>query len=389
VHKNISPLTSLRFVAAILVLFHHSVPVFLPGVSAWGVQPGPQEYVGDVALAFRISASFFFLLSGYVLSLAYLNRERAVDRRRFFAARFARLYPLYLVVVVLDARKLFAAEIKGHGLIGLTKTAGIFIANAAALQGWYPAKLLRIDLPSWSLSAEILFCVCFPWLGALLWRLRGVRLWMTALGLYAGGQALVWGMRPHVKPDTLTYFPLFHASTFALGILLARWRSLEEKREGQSGARPWQANLVLGLSIGGIILCVPLEPLFHVASPYQDGLLAPMFAGLIWALSAASSPLSRWLCAKWLLALGNASYALYLIHFPILNLFQRFQWATGLFYPAYIALCVGLSLLSFRFFETPARLWLTDWFRAHWLSNTEGRAAADHPRGLQPQGRCS
>jgi peptidoglycan/LPS O-acetylase OafA/YrhL len=386
VHKNISPLTSLRFFAAILVLVHHSVLVFLPSISAWGVQPGPQEYAGDVALAFRISVSFLFLLSGYVLSLAYLNREQAIDKRRFFAARFARLYPLYFVVMVLDAWRIVTAEIQNHGpAVGLTKAAVLFAANAAVLQGWHPVKLLCINRPSWSLSAELLFCVCFPWLGALLWKLRGAGLWMTALGLYAGGQALVWVMRPHVRPETLIVFPILHASTFALGILLARWRSLQEERAEQAEVRPWQANTVLGLSIGGLVLCVPLEPLFRVASPYQDGLLAPMFAGLIWALSAASSPLSRWLCAKWLLALGNASYALYLIHAPVLSLFERFQWVAGAFYPLYIALCVGLSLLSFRFFETPVRLWLMDWFRAHSLVNAAGKPATARPRDLQTQ----
>jgi peptidoglycan/LPS O-acetylase OafA/YrhL len=386
VHKNISPLTSLRFFAAILVFFHHSVGVFLPAVSRWGVQPGQPEYAGDVALAFRVSVSFFFLLSGYVLSLAYLNKERSFDRRKFFAARFARLYPLYFVVMALDAWEMVASETQGHGIpIGLAKSAAIFTANAGLLQAWYTAKLLRINLPSWSLSAELLFCLCFPWLGALLWRLRGARLWITALGLYAAGQALVWVARPHLKQYTLTCFPLLHLSTFALGILLARWRTLQEERIGPTKERPWRAKTVLGLSIAGLLLCVPLEPLFRVKSPYEDGLLAPIFAGLIWALSAGPSPMSRWLCAKWLVALGNASYALYLIHYPILHLFEHFKWVAGVFYPAYLALCVGLSLLSFRFFETPVRLWLMDWFRAHWLLNAAGKPAATVPPALQPQ----
>jgi peptidoglycan/LPS O-acetylase OafA/YrhL len=370
VHKNVSPLTSLRFFAAILVLFHHSVNVFLPAASSWGVQPGPREYAGDVSLAFRVSVSFFFLLSGFVLSLAYLNREQAIDKRKFYAARFARLYPLYFLVMVLDSWQIAAAEIQKHGArIGSARTTALFTANAALLQGWHPVKLLCINRPSWSLSAELLFCACFPWLGALLWKLRGAGLWMTALGLYAGGQALVWFIRPHVSPETLACFPLFHASTFALGILLARWLTFQEVRTGQAEAPRWQTNTVLALSIGGLLFCVPLEPLFRVVAPYQDGLLAPGFAGLIWALSASPSALSRWLSAKWLVALGNASYALFLIHYPILNLFQYFQWVSGAFYPLYIALCMALSLLSFRFFETPVRMWLMDKFRARWQSS--------------------
>jgi peptidoglycan/LPS O-acetylase OafA/YrhL len=46
---------------------------------------------------------------------------------------------------------------------------------------------------------------------------------------------------------------------------------------------------------------------------------------------------------------------------------------------------VGLSLLSFRFFETPVRLWLMDWFRAHSLVNAAGKPATARPRDLQTQ----
>jgi peptidoglycan/LPS O-acetylase OafA/YrhL len=37
---------------------------------------------------------------------------------------------------------------------------------------------------------------------------------------------------------------------------------------------------------------------------------------------------------------------------------------THMLYPVYLALCVGLSLLSFHYFETPARLWLLERFHA-------------------------
>ena len=55
-------------------------------------------------------------------------------------------------------------------------------------------------------------------------------------------------------------------------------------------------------------------------------------------------------------ALGNSSYALYLIHYPVLDLFRHFRWVTHMCYLSYIALCLGISLLSFRYFETPVRL---------------------------------
>src|ERR1700730_8616537 len=119
--------------------------------------------------------------------------------------------------------RLLVPEVQLYAIkIGLTKTAEIFAANVVMLQVWKGSRLLRINLPSWSLCVEAFFYVCFPLLGVLLWKLRGAGLWMTALVLYIGGQALVWVMRPHLNLETVLTLPPLHLSTFAQGILLAR-----------------------------------------------------------------------------------------------------------------------------------------------------------------------
>ncbi len=335
---------------------------------------------GIVSLAFPVSVSFFFLLSGYVLSFVYLHNVQAVNKSHFFAARFARLYPLYFVVLVLDTPELLVTEVQRYGMkIGLRKTAEIFAANVVMVQVWNPSRLLRINRPSWSLCGEAFFYVCFPLLGVLLWKLRGAMLLMTALVLYVGGQALVWRMRPHLSLEMALTLPPLHLSTFALGILLARWQTLQQERRGKTQVRVWQVSAVLGLSVGCFLGSVLLVPYFGVPAPYNNGLLAPIFAGFIWALSVIPTPLSRWLCGRWLVTLGNASYALYLVHMPILCLFLHFQWVTHMFYPVYLALCVGLSLLSFRYFETPARLWLLERFHARSLGNEARTPSMQQP----------
>jgi peptidoglycan/LPS O-acetylase OafA/YrhL len=364
--QKISPLTSVRFFLASFVLFHHSVRTFFPVFSGRGAHGVPEGFVGIVSFAFPVAVSFFYLLSGYVLSLVYLRDGQALNKSRFFAARFARLYPLYFVMLVVATPELLAWEVQRHGMkTGMIKTVEIFAANVAMAQVWYPRRLLRINPPSWSLCGEVFFYLCFPLLGALLWKLRGARLWMTALILYIGGQALVWGMRTQLSFEMAMVLPPFHLSTFALGILLARWQTLQQAQKGKGRIRVWQVSVVLGLSVGGVALSACLVPLFRVAAPYNNGLLVPIFAGFIWALSAVSTPLSRWLCGRWLVALGNSSYALYLMHTPMLALFQHFQWVTHAFYPVYLALCVGLSVLSFYYFETPVRLWFMECFDAH------------------------
>ena len=389
--KTIYPLTSVRFFAASLVLFHHSVRIFLPVFSGRGVHGVPKDMAGIVSLAFPVSASFFFFLSGYVLSFVYLHNGQIVDKSKFFAARFARLYPLYFVVLVLDAPQLLVSEVQRHGMkIGLIKTAEIFAANVMMLQVWKVSRLLRINPPSWSLCVEAFFYVCFPLLGVLFWKLRGARLWMTALALYAAGQALIWGMRSHLNAEAILTLPPLHLSTSALGILLARWQTLQQERKDKAQVRVWQVSTVLGLSAAGLLGSVLLIPVFRVPAPYNDGLLAPIFAGFVWALSVVPTPLSRWLCGRWLVALGNASYALYLIHMPILSVFLHFRWVSHAFYPVYLALCVGLSLLSFRYLETPARLWLLERFHTRLVRNTTEAPFHSRPnlQSLRRQGIC-
>jgi peptidoglycan/LPS O-acetylase OafA/YrhL len=313
----------------------------------------------------------------------YLHTGQVIDKGKFFAARFARLYPLYIVIVVLDTPELLFTEIHRHGVsTGLTKTAEIFAANVLMLQAWLPLRLNQINLPSWSLCGEVFFYLCFPLLGVWLWKLHGRRLWLMMLVVYLGGQALFLTALHHLNPITAFCWPVLQLSTFTLGILLARWQSLQQTRQDKPAVRVLWANTVLALSFGGLILSIWLSPFTHVPGLYNNGFLAPLFAGIIWGLSAVSTPLSRWLCGKWLVALGNSSYSLYLIHMSILAIFLHFQWATLWLYPVYLALCIGLGLLSFHYFETPIRLSLMEWFHrrsAKTTSRTTTLQAADLP----------
>jgi len=87
-----------------------------------------------------------------------------------------------------------------------------------------------------------------------------------------------------------------------------------------------------------------------------------------------STAVTRWLSGKWMVALGNASYSVYLLHVPVLRLFTRYGGEAAHLYPLYVALCVGLGVLSSRLFETPIRSWLMEQFEAR----RSGKAVEEH-----------
>ena len=60
----------------------------------------PRNFFGRILFSFTFIVSYFYLLSGCVLGMVYLREGRAVDTKRFFDARFARIYPLYLVMTI-------------------------------------------------------------------------------------------------------------------------------------------------------------------------------------------------------------------------------------------------------------------------------------------------
>src|SRR5271155_1236018 len=87
---DIPALTSLRFFAALWVVLFH--------VNAIGLNRGGSKVYLAFALLGYVGVSFFFVLSGFILVYVYAGRQ--IQKRRFWQARFARVYPAYLFALV-------------------------------------------------------------------------------------------------------------------------------------------------------------------------------------------------------------------------------------------------------------------------------------------------
>jgi peptidoglycan/LPS O-acetylase OafA/YrhL len=312
-HKpaRLNALTGLRTFAAInIVLFHFSNPQWF-------------GFLAPVVNAGFASVSFFILLSGFVMAYNYADRARAgkLDPVRFWEARFTRLYPIYLLSLLMSWRMVpveYAAHSHAMFWTGMA-------LSPLLLQGWIPELATFLNTPAWTMSAESFYYILFPWLAR--WKkpervaphlLTMASVW--ALGMVPGalytafnpdGLAHLdrWSYGPWLQ--ALKYTPLPHLASFFFGVLLA---SLDEMI-----GRTARLRLILGVAGFLSTFCIlELGPRVPYAIVH-DGLLMPFFGCIILGL-AGNNPLAYVLGCRPLVFVGEASYCLYLLHFNFWNL---------------------------------------------------------------------
>jgi peptidoglycan/LPS O-acetylase OafA/YrhL len=336
---EVLPLTSLRFFAAFYVLLFHTLR------EAFALRHGPAE---TLIGAGYVSVSFFFTLSGYILAYVYLSQGKAIDKGRFWLARVARIYPVFLLTMLLDFPFAVLNRLDHLSLSrAIEKVAGGFFVECLMLQAWH-LNWRVLDPPNWSLSVETFFYILFPFLGVFLWRRRTSQLFGTVaviwlLGMGASSLALHLG----AAEKAVMFNPILHAPEFVGGIVLLIWQ--------QRTAIPLtrlSPYLLLAAAAGFLIAVFGDGP--HVLM--NNGLLLPVFALLILAASSGHATITTMLSSRPTVELGRASYALYLIHVPMWTLMTLIGWNHGAAaYACYVAATLGLSLAIFFFVEEPAR----------------------------------
>jgi peptidoglycan/LPS O-acetylase OafA/YrhL len=345
---KILPLTSVRFLAAFYVMLAHSFP--RPSSPALY-----RRTLQDVIGMGYVSVSFFFILSGFILAIVYLKDKKFLDKKRFFSARFARIYPLYLVAILLDTPHFF--HLQFHLFHASSwQTLKEFLATLTLVQTWF--HFGRLNPPSWSLSAEAFFYLVFPFVGRALWKMRDRLVLPLFVFLYFVGIWLVWHFAGGQIERQQFYNPALHLFTFVLGILLARIFVWTEKSPEWSHRletfAPWMFY--------GSVLAIFAVPAFHLISSellLHYGVLMPFFALIIVACSSGNAGLNLLFSHRWFVLLGEASYALYLIHYPIYSILRSSVERFGTpMYLLYLVLCVGLSVASYLLLEVPARRWI-------------------------------
>jgi peptidoglycan/LPS O-acetylase OafA/YrhL len=350
--KEIFPLSSLRFIAAIMVLFVH-----LPIDRDW-----PLFFYSLIRNSF-IGVSLFFVLSGFILCYTYYPAfQKGLKGKlwNFWVARFARIYPMYLLTLLLS---LF---IQNSFAIG-----GPFysLVHLLGLQTYIsdPYYLVLFNVPSWSVSAEIFFYMLFPFL-----------LYLSIVALKTAPQLFVTGFVLLVIQFSLLtaatgwnftqqYYIFYNSGPgrlceFLIGLLAGRLFLLWRHRPVSKMEVRW-VSLLVAASVVGVIGIMTVDK--TVLQIYRFGAIyAVPFAIIIFWLARYNTRISKFMSAPVFVLLGEASYSFYLLHMLVIlimnNLFSEFfigVWNYAL-YGSMLILTTALSLILFQWYETPARVFL-------------------------------
>lgn len=392
---QITALTGLRFFAAFFILWGHSM--------GWLAQFNDSQINEYFSFIGEPGMSLFFVLSGFVIHYNYRDlflrsgMARAVSQ--FAAARFARLYPLYLVFL------LFA--IGGNNFIGdSSKGQPILWYHITLTQSWWytidsNGRLMINELfpLSWSVSTEIFFYAVYPALIFLIASvIKGKRM-LSIAALYVGIVLFILSLSfAFLDPLLQTaqryvpnccgqgddsfyrwffyYSPYTRVLEFLLGCMTAQaimqlMSHPASVKEHYWGARVQDVAvvsvLVISLIQGNIIKIPHVSGYIHHLE--NCFLFAPAIAIILFCVARYKSWLSRFLVLPPLVLLGEMSYSIYLAHTWTLRLFEhpaRALTPSGALDAVWCVICgIALTILvsygTYHLIEMPGRSLLRRW----------------------------
>lgn len=344
-------LTTLRFFAAASVVAYHwdwhnlAKYPFVQGLTS----AGPEAVL------------FFFVLSGFILTYVYLEPQShnslSVSTKEFWKARFARIAPVYYVGLVISLPILLYSVIVAHiasgkDLILCAMTAPLF------LQAWCPSIAGLWNPPGWTLSVECFFYLSFPYIWIVAKRLSvavlfvGSYLFVVSDTVFGPHILHAAGYNDHI------FLPILHLPSFLFGISL-----------GVLYLR--SAKISPGLMAAAFgVTAVTIVVGFAVRNTlawwlFSEPVLIALFGILIYSGGQAGRALS--LLANPVFSLfGEASYAMYILHRPIVNYWNLATkklvgnaYSTDLMTCCSFVVCfcfiLTISVLSYSTFEKPMR----------------------------------
>lgn len=329
-----------------------------------------------------IFVDYFFVLSGFVISLNYKDKITSrPDVCRFIALRFGRIYPLHVFVLILLIGLEFIRSKLQHDamFIDPTKSISTLFSNLLLLHSMGLHSYLSWNFPSWSISVEFYTYVLFA-LVVLFFGIR--RLSLVSIILYIGAPVALFLLTQRDSADFTYDFGIIRCVGGFFGGVLVQ-KLYQRTSENFSNMSLSHATII------EILLLVAVYLFASIADTPISYLSSFFFAFCVYVFALEKGQVSNFLKKKPFLFLGMLSYSLYMTHAVVqrvmVNVIDMLEGHVGLdivkktvtetdtvpyfdvnhsvaFLLTLVMLCgtVVFSTLTYYFIEKPSYRWAKD-----------------------------
>ena len=302
-----------------------------------------------------LAVDFFFLLSGFVLCYAYERKLAAgMTWAGFLQRRVVRLYPLYLLGLVLGSATVFAmGQLTGHDLSTFAEALvfALFLIPFPHTVH-YTLDAFPLNGPAWALSYELAINLVYAMVGFARSN-RGLLTIIMVSFVFYSVSAAVYGTYLVGPSVGQAWGGLLRTSySFFLGVLIFRLSDLGKPVPKWTW---WVATLIF-------YGCLAAPRMVAGNRPLDAVILTVVLPSVLFFGARCEVPkvLERFCEAS-----GELAFPIYMLHFPVVELASRYSNAHHLADgPAFAvmlaatALIVVLSWVVVKFYDAPVRAWL-------------------------------
>jgi peptidoglycan/LPS O-acetylase OafA/YrhL len=354
---DLLPLTSLRFVAAMMIVVLHS-KLYFPW--AW-LQHAPGSLVHGV--------SFFFVLSGFILTHVYTSKPFP-GYGRFMLARFARLWPMHVFALLMLLTFVRPDSITFDGPGFFSKWYAL-LSNLTLTQAVIPFKAYTFSYNSvsWSISTEAFFYLAFPLLLVNIrktWHVKLIGSAICALLFALAFKSCPYdGDMEHITIASAIYAnPIVRGVEFCLG--MSTWVVWDRYiKEARFSTAAWTVieGAALVMTSAWIYWCVaPVGdsiPNLILHALFNENGSGWLFAILIAAIASGRGWFGKFLSRKPFVFLGHISFSIYMLHQILMKMFFTWNQAQTVSTTAFLAALLFIASAAYLMIESPAQRFLT------------------------------
>lgn len=348
-HKIFDTLDAIRGMGALAVVSYHASGLIGPGL---------------IFESADLAVDLFFMLSGLVIALAYEDRlEHGMTVPLFMELRFVRLYPLYLLGLLIGLIAALISLAFGETIWSLSSLGWATLLGLFYIPNPLPptsVPVFPLNGPAWSLFFEVV--INFVYVAFRPWLTNRVMAAMLGVSFLVLAITAVHFKSLNVGADSVTFIGGAARVTFSffMGVFVFRERA---KLIAFLSGITVHATIPLLLTLAILAVRVGYDgPLRIVYDLVAIGLLMPTIV----VLGAKSQPNVRWHAT--FNFLGVTSYAIYCLHSPLIQLYYVFQRRLGVESPqvqpwAGIAILVVVVIVSKfvdDYYDVPVRRWIAE-----------------------------